>query len=337
MIDSITENNIIDTSKTAVSEGSSLLKESSILDSSIVDDIVNIKTIWGIEYDFARILIPVIVTLIVFLTGQFISWVKSKYERRNELKSIKTTIEQWIILIKPTITTQIAGLNEFSKTLKNTEDIHPERFKTSSMLVNKLQQLELRDLIDTIMVNLNGDEEEKAKLLFNIVSQVEFLSKIENHLIKNYENFKSYTLELMEEWNNGFMELNTVMNETSYQINQVEPNCEFVVMKNKIADCFLRNKETQPVKKILDNFIYPLETEVNKYLQTSENKRLILNLAYKIDNLKITHKKWEAHKKGHILLANDFSERIDNVYKVLEDVVKKLKTYEFNNVFKIKN
>jgi len=310
-----------------------------ITKTDLIEKVVDKKTIWGIDYDFATILIPVIVTLFVFLMGQFISWIKSKSERRNELKSIKTTIEQWIILIKPTIETQINGLNEFAEALKNTEEIHPERFKTSSMLVSKLQQLGLRDLIDTIMVNLKGKEEEKAKLLFNIVSQVEFLSKIESHLISNYENFKSYTLELMEEWNKAFRELFHEMNEATYQITQVEAGCDFLLEKNKIANNFLTDSQgqTQTTKKTLDTFIYPLEIEVNKFLKTSDNKHLILNLAYKIDNLKIINKKWEEHKKGHILLANDFSNKIEDVYSVLEDVVKKLKIYKFNNIFKIKN
>jgi hypothetical protein len=143
------------------------------------------KSILGLDYSLAQIIIPVVVTLTVFLLGQFISWLKKKYERLNELESIKTTIEQWILLVKPSIQNQIDGCKSFAIVLKNSKNIHPETLKFSPMLIDKLKQFELRELIDTIIVNLKGDNEIKAKMVFNFISQVEFLSKMEDH-IKNF-------------------------------------------------------------------------------------------------------------------------------------------------------
>lgn len=41
--------------------------------------------IFGMPLNLARVFIPVIVTLLVFALGQFLIWLKSKYEKQNEV------------------------------------------------------------------------------------------------------------------------------------------------------------------------------------------------------------------------------------------------------------
>ncbi len=294
------------------------------------------KSILGLDYSLAQIIIPVVVTLSVFLIGQFISWLKKRYERLNELKSIKTTIEQWILLVKPSIQNQIDGCKSFAIVLKNSKNIHPESLKFSPMLIDKLKQFELRELIDTIIVNLEGDNEIKAKIVFNFVSQVEFLSKMEDHIKNNYEKFHTYTFELMENWNQSFTRMTTIMNETSRQISHFEPNCKFLTQRNIICNNFLKHKSLQPLDVIFSELITPLEQEVNEYLEKSGNKHLIVDLAYSIEELKLIRDKWELHKNGHSELVDEFGSRILNVYAVLEDVANQLKESKFKTIWNIK-
>jgi hypothetical protein len=292
--------------------------------------------ILGLDYSFGLIIIPVIVTLLVFLLGQFINWLKGKYERITELKSIKATIEYWILFVEPSVTSQINGCKKFIEDLKQSTNIQTERFQFSSMLVDKLQQIELKELIETIMLNLKGNEETKAKMIFNIISQVEFLVKIESHIQDNYEKFHSYTQELMENWNATFTQFNSIMNETSRAINEAEPNCEFVQSKNKICNDFLSTKELKPLNMIFDELISPLELEVDKYLKSSPNKYLAVNLGYSIEVLKIIKLKWETHKNGHIQVTEGFAKKIDDVYKVLKTVATDLNTSRFKPIYLIK-
>lgn len=292
--------------------------------------------ILGMDYGFAQIMIPVLVTLLVFLLGQFIGWLKGKYERKNELDSIKVTIHNWLTMIEPSIQKQIDGCNNFFQALNNSTSIHPEKFQFSPMLVDKLQQIELKQLIETMVVNLQGEEATKAKMIFNFVSQVEFLAKMEPHIRENYEKFHSYTFELMEDWNKTFKKFNLEMNETSRKVYEVEPENQFVIRKNQICNTFLQHREIQPLNTIFDELITPLETEVLHFLQTSPNKELAADFGYTIDDLKIIKSKWEMHKHGHMQLATDFATRINTVYEVLKKVSEHLRTSKFKSVMKIK-
>ncbi|MCU4158425.1 hypothetical protein J1N10_20805 [Carboxylicivirga sp. A043] len=291
--------------------------------------------ILGLDYSFARIIIPVLVTLLVFLLGQLINWFKGKLERITEMKSIKATIEHWILFVEPTINSQIDGCNKFVKALNESTNLQTERFEFSSMLVDKLQQIELRELIETIMLNLKGEEKTKAKMIFNIISQVEFLVKIEAHIQNNYEKFHSYTEELMTNWNSAFTQFNSIMNETSRIVNEAEPNCDFVTAKNKICNDFLSTKEQKPLNKIFDELVLPLESEVDKYLKTP-NKQLVVNLGYSIESLKIIKLKWETHKTGHIQLNEGYAKKISDVYNVLKTVASELKKSNFKPLYLIK-
>jgi hypothetical protein len=290
----------------------------------------------GIDSDLAKILIPVAVTLTVFLIGQFISWLKTKKERLSELNSVKVTLEYWITAVEPSITTQKTGCMNFVNALGSSTDISPEKYQFTPMLVNKLQQIGLKELIETIMVNLKGDENKKAKIVFNIISQVEFLTQMEVQIKSNYERFYAYTFELMEDWNNTFKKFNKEMNETSSKIYSLNPRHIFVINKDRVCNTFLQHREVQPLETIFTELIIPLETEVISYLRTQPHKELVTDFGYTIEELKIIKKKWDVHKAGHIQLNTEYSERISTVYEVLKEAGKELKQLKFMNIMLIK-
>lgn len=87
---------------------------------------------------------------------------------------------------------------------------------------------------------------------------------------------------------------------------------------------------------IFDELISPLELEVDKYLKSSPNKYLAVNLGYSIEVLKIIKLKWETHKNGHIQVTEGFAKKIDDVYKVLKTVATDLNTSRFKPIYLIK-
>jgi hypothetical protein len=140
----------------------------------------------------------------------------------------------------------------------------------------------------------------------------------------------------MENWNQSFTRMNTIMNETSKQISHFEPNCKFLIQRNIICNNFLRYKTLQPLDVIFSELISPIEQEVNEYLEKSQNKNLIVNLAYSIEELKLIRDKWELHKNGHSELVDEYGSRILDVYTILEDVANQLKQSKFKTIWKIK-
>ncbi len=82
--------------------------------------------------------------------------------------------------------------------------------------------------------------------------------------------------------------------------------------------------------------IYPLELEVDKFLKSSANKQLAVNLGYSIEALKIIKLKWDTHKEGHIKVTEGFSKKISDVYTVLKSVATDLKGSKFKPIYLIK-
>ncbi len=187
-----------------------------------------------------------------------------------------------------------------------------------------------------MVVNLKGKESTKAKMIFNCVSQVEFLAKMEVHIRENYERFHSYTFELMEDWNRTFRRFNLEMNETTRQIHLVQTNNQFVIQKNQICNAVSQHRLIQPLDTIFEELITPLESEVLHFLQTSPNKQFAADFGYTINDLKIIQSKWNIHKQGHIQLAIDFATRIATVYNVLKTVSDHLRTSDFKSIINIK-
>jgi hypothetical protein len=92
--------------------------------------------VFGMPLDLARIFIPVIVTLLVFALGQFLVWLKGKYEKQNEVTSYRDLILGWINLIEQSVTQQVTSCRDFSTRLQVSQDIHPELFQYNKMLAN---------------------------------------------------------------------------------------------------------------------------------------------------------------------------------------------------------
>jgi hypothetical protein len=156
--------------------------------SNLFDDPAE-SLILGMPEGFARILIPVVVTITIFFLGHFVSWLKGKYERREEVESYKNLISKWIELIKKAVESQVSSCNEFSDLLEKSEDMTPMHFSANKLLAEKIDSLPLVKLINAFSVNTTGDSNKNYKMTFNLVSQFNYLRHVEELIEKNFEGY----------------------------------------------------------------------------------------------------------------------------------------------------
>jgi hypothetical protein len=144
------------------------------------------ENVLGLSPENAKIMIPVMVTLSIFLLGIIVNIIIKKYERKAYLVSIKSVITTWCKLLENPISQQSKSCNDFNTRLQKSTEIQPERFEMNNLLAGNILSLKLKDQIDAIILNHKGKDEEKAKCLFNIISQIEFLNKTEIELRNKY-------------------------------------------------------------------------------------------------------------------------------------------------------
>jgi len=164
--------------------------------------------IFGMPPELASILIPTIISLLVFSLGLFIQWRGKKNDRLQVLKSYKTIIVEWTKLTEDTISTQNLLYQKFAQDLKQQENISPISFIREPFLIDRLNELNLKEFVDLIVINHKGDKTTNTLTLLGIVSHIQKLTNLENTVTEKYLEFSKYTISLAESWNANLTQLN---------------------------------------------------------------------------------------------------------------------------------
>lgn len=301
--------------------------------------------VFGMPLDFARIFIPVIVTLLVFALGQFLVWLKGKYEKKNEVSSYNDLILGWVNLIEQSVKQQVISCKDFSTRLDGSKDIHPELFEYNKMLANKVDDFSVNVFVNTFVTNCKGidkqSESEKQKWCFNLISQFNYLKNIEEQIPTIYERYHSQIFEIMGEWNSNFVELDKIISEQSRIINSISNNST-VAFHGKVLNIINTWSTAVPngrsnVTLTMSNLIAPLTIVVQNELNGNPSNEFAFNLSNNIESLKVTYLKWDIIKKGNVQVFQKLGIRIDEVLKSLKETENNFKKKtKINSVFKIK-
>ena len=302
-----------------------------------VEDSVSL-TILGIEPTLARIIIPALISIIIFFLGFFINWIKTKYERKSELNSIKSVITTWIKLLKNPILQQVAHSRQFAITLRKSTELHPDSFATNPLLANKLQDIKLADLIQVFVINSEGSKMENSKHIFNIVSQLEFLTNIEKQIPEVYKIYQDLTFEYMKRWNDEFMKLDIIRSEMISQIAMNTTHQSYALFQNfnTVSNAYVNRF---PIANIVETKIHlldPVNVLVNKAIISNPNDLYAHRIRNNIHELNTTYRQWKVHFEGNSKLFYDVSIRLIRVYKTLQKASNELNNTKLKSVWKIK-
>lgn len=301
--------------------------------------------ILGMPLGLARIFIPVLVTLIVFALGQFLIWLKGKYEKQNEVTSYRDLILGWVSLIEQSVTQQVTSCEDFSTRLQASEDIHPELFQYNKMLANKVDDFSVDIFVNTFVTNSQvtdkENESEKQKWCFNLISQFHYLKNIEEQIPTIYEKYQSQTFEIMDEWNTNFGKLDKIISEQSRTVNTTptHPTAAFHATVMGIANAWLAAAPNgrSSVTLTMDNLIVPLSAAVQTELSTNPSNEYAFNLSDNLQTLRITHLKWDTNKNGNVQVFQGLGTKISDVLESLKTTRKNFtEKTKMSSVFKIR-
>lgn len=276
--------------------------------------------ILGVPEGLARILIPVVVTIIIFFLGHFVSWLKVKYERQKEVDSYKNLISKWIDLIKKAIETQITSCNEFAESLEKSEDMTPIRFSANKLLAKKIDSLPLEKLINAFSVNTTGDKDKNYKMTFNLVSQFNYLRHVEPLIEKNFEDYTKFLDAIIKEWNTKFTEFDDVISTQSKEIgkNQNHENFRFHSAVLKVVNDWLkkapndknsiRYTESKLIQPLIDLTINELDSNQSDYA---------FKLSRVMRDLKVDIMQWDSAKNANVTLFRNTATKIKYSYDKL--------------------
>lgn len=319
---------------------------SSLMDSGITmnDSVILIhqetsgKLLFGMPIEFASIVIPTIITIVVFGLGIFIQWRSKKNDRLSMLISFKTVIVEWTKLIGNTIFIQYALYHRFVVDLRNQDNIQAISLINEPFLIDKLNELSLKELIDLMIVNHDGDKKQNALTLLNIVSEIQKLTNIENSIKDKYLEFKGYANSLMEKWNSNFKDIEIYLTNLPSKIatSQNDNEIKFYISLSKTFNDFNLNTDKNITTKIIaEGLIVPLKSickEFMKINQTSTDLSLILPA---INELLLTYYSWKIYKDGVASYFNDSGENIKQTYLLLRDNIDSIEKMRFKKWIRI--
>jgi hypothetical protein len=279
------------------------------------------ELILGMPESLARILIPVVVSIALFFLGHFILWLKTKFEKRNEVETYKKLIIKWIELIKPAGVTQLASCNDFIDRLSKSDSMTPIRFSANKLFTEKVDTIPLERLINVFTENTNGDAEKNAKMTFNLVSQFNFLKHAEKHIENVFEGYTEAFDELAKEWNSKFTEFDDVLstqskeldNSRSHEHYQYHLECFKIVnewYKNSPQDQSLKHHEEQLIDPLIDFTGNELKKKKNDYA---------FSLSKVMRDLKLILIQWKAAKETNCSLFQHIIENMNTSYIKLDE------------------
>lgn len=264
--------------------------------------------------EIARIFIPVVVTILVFFLGQFISWSVRKNEKRQEVKVYKGLISEWIYLLKKPIDDQIKRCNDFADKVGSSQDLQPEVFEINKFLAEKVLSISIEKYINSFVINTSGDKNENYKMTYNIISQLNFLTLNENEIPKIYDKYQRQTFEIMDEWNAAFRKLDYLISNQTKLLGKDPHHYSAGFHKEVLAIANLWH-QTSPngrssVKHSDENLIRPIDILIKKELASNPANDYAYDLSTCLQELRISLLKWNSLNAGNKVLFNRLADTL---------------------------
>jgi hypothetical protein len=171
------------------------------------------------------------------------------------------------------------------------------------MLANKILSIQLKDQIDTIILNHKGKNDAKSKCLFNIISQIEFINKVEKELRAKYEIYHEDSLIYMNDWNEAISKLDSISTilRVKYYSSPDHPVHPFYLALARISNLFIKNNPKgadMQVQVYIDQLLTPISELCHSFVSKNPNEQDVYALAFVLQELFVVIKKWNVNKSG---------------------------------------
>lgn len=281
------------------------------------------ETFLCLPLELAKILIPVLVTISLFFLGHVIGWIKLKYEKFKETKEYREMILEWINLVEKPIKTQIVSCKKFAEQVGSSQDLQPEVLEYNNFIIEKIETIPVERYIKTFVINTKGDKKEKYKQIYNLISQFDYLKKVQKEMLDYYEKYHSYCEDLMNEWNTNFINLDTIVEKHTLDTKaQAITTDAFHLGILEIVIKWGRNS-ADGQSSVLNsklNLIEPMSVLVSHELKGNPINEYAYSLDICLQGLNVTLKKLKGNYEGNKILFSSISQNMETSLETLKNV-----------------
>jgi hypothetical protein len=282
------------------------------------------KVYWGMSEGLAIILIPSLISILIFILTQAFLFVNRKFIIVRETNNYKKVIFCWIDQIENLVKTQVESCRSFAINLQQSNNITPIRFVYVKMLAEKIDEINIEKIINIFITNTSETKTngESHKMTFSIIAQFNYLKSVENVLKITYESHQKQIIEIMNEWNKHFENLNKLSIEISKEIRGDKTH-EFYDFNQRIMNISEQwiiqsqgGKSTN--KNSVQNLVTPLSNFVDEVINSDTNNKYAYELSGVLQELRLVNYKWEKNIEG---FSSIFSLLAENIEKSYEDLI----------------
>lgn len=240
----------------------------------------------------------VFVTILTFFGGLIFNYLERKRDIQRDVVLYKDIFTSWIETSKKLIEDQASVLNIFAAQIQNNQSTTPAPLAREQLMFEKLNGLAIEKIINLLIVNLDDEQNSKMKRFKILVSNVNFLDKLDNNIEKEFQNYTTVFNELSSRYNTLYkLSIRTIGHNYILAKSTKDQNnirlCDFLMNIKKEWQKDLGNKEVTSTSffSLVDNWLSLTNSIGDDFLN-----EFILEFIEILDELKIVEREWIAYK-----------------------------------------
>lgn len=276
----------------------------------------------SINPETIKIWTPFLIALLVY----FLSWRKSKLEKKSEIKTYRGLFINWIRVAKNRTMAQVDACEEFSKSAIASENIDREGITFSPLLFGKLNSISLEKSISAFVFNNSGDNERNLKEFNSIIVCINFFDAIEIEIKTAYNEYSQEMFKLNDQFNTLFISIESAFFK---KVNEVgddhgDPNFVHTQALNEMRIIWrdsIPNGENSNAIHTFDKLVKPSIQYVHeKFNQDKENK-FLMEMYDLFEGMRIVERKWLEYKGGYSERIKSYGNQIKEAFERLEKTI----------------
>lgn len=239
-----------------------------------------------------------IVTLIIFFGGIFYNNRLSKKQIWREVNLVKELFSNWVQFSKVRTVNQAKNIEEFANKIYSNVLITPITIVIEPLLFEKLNELPTEKVFNALVINLKDPGNVQLNRFTILVCQIDFLTKLESIIFKEYENYFDLLNQLTLRYNFAYTKSIEMIFSGSLKAQkdlfQFEIDKFFHLIELReiwLAKLIDKNPSADDFFLLVDTWLEFYDSDGNNFLNQSTLDHYSL-----LDNLKSIQREWMSYK-----------------------------------------
>lgn len=171
------------------------------------------------ENSWRQIPVSAIVSIVIFVLGWMFTRLFKRIDECFARKRYREAVLKWIDLIMPTEYKLIDSIKKLSKAMSDSDDMRPEPFQMLNTIPDKIKDLSVESMMNSF--GRGCDKKLRNRHLYNILSQFDYLTKMNREIVKEYERYNGQMLSLCKDWGGYYQRLVSAVEQSSKEIKDI--------------------------------------------------------------------------------------------------------------------